>query len=151
MIGFGNTPADPKSPPLIGSRKQRLTLEKSVRPSDKITIEEMRLDLAARVGPYRIHAGMSRKFVLNEGMPAPIVVGKGQFGLPTFVRVEQSAGYLPIYLDLSNQYGGSAYLTTQFAGFMDVIVLAGEVLYATAFQVPGALNLTEIKVTEVII
>jgi hypothetical protein len=150
MFGFGQTPADPNSPPLVG-QKQRLVLEKSVRPPDRITIEEMRLDLASKVGPLRLHAGSSRSFSIIEGMPAPIAIGKGQNGLPTYVRIELVQGFLPIYLELSNQLSGSAKLTTQFAGFVDLILLPGEYLFATAYFVSDPLKTTEIKVTETII
>jgi hypothetical protein len=147
---FERTPASDK-PSLIGSDKQRLMLLKSERPPDKITIEEMRLDLAVRIGPYRLHASTSRSFVLYEGASAPVAVGKGQNGVPTFVRIESVGESSGFFLDLSTQFSNPPKFTSSFAGYIDLVLLPGEVLFATAFSIPGITKMTEIKVSEVLV
>ncbi len=129
--GFGQAQAPRKVEPLI-SPARKSTMQGSERPGDKITVEEMRLDIAARVGQFRLHAAKVRSYVLLEAVPTPIAMGKGINGLPTFVRVELCNGYNPIFLDLSTQYSWVVRLTNNFATFVDVIMLSGEVLYATA-------------------
>ena len=148
--GFGQAALGRAAGPALVSPARRSTMEPSERPGDRITIEEMRLDLAARVGPYRLHGGKVRSHVLLEAVPAPIALGKGINKLPTFVRVELINGYNPIFLDLSNQYSSIIKLTQTFATYVDVILLSGEVLYATAYQITGV-PWVEIKTTEVII
>jgi hypothetical protein len=152
VVGFGATPAAPGAPSLV-SQKRNLVLQPSVRPPDKITIEEQRLFLAATVGPYRLAAAGTRNYFLQEGIPAPVAIGKGQNGVPSFVRLELMRGYQPVYLDLalSGQFGGSALLTTQFAGHVDVVLLPSEVLFATAYFVLDIGGTTEIKVLEVLV
>jgi len=143
-------PPGPTGPPLI-SQKRTSDHFIEERPPDHITIEEMRLDLAVKVGPHRLHNGRSRRHILAEGVPAPIVLGKGKGRLPTFVRVELVDGFDPCFIDLSTQLTGSAILSRTVTEYMDVVLLVGEILFATAYQIPNVQQITNIKVTEVII
>lgn len=126
-------------------------MQRSERPGDRLTLEEMRLDLAVRVGPYRIFAGESHSYRIYEGVCTPISLAKGQNKMPSFVRVELVDGYGPINLELSTQLSSSAKLTASFANYVEVVLLAHEILFATAYNVPEADKFTELKVTEVIV
>lgn len=143
----GNTPAT-NSGSLLGTA-QRSTMQRSERPGDRITVEEMRLDLAARIGPLRLNASGSREFLLVEGVPAPVMVGKGQNKLPTFVRVELVKGETPCDLAISTQLSSSPTLSQYSSVYIDMIVHAGEPLFVTAFNT--AAGTVKIKVSEVII
>lgn len=138
---------------LIGNKPPKASeIQRSERPGDRLTIEEMRLDLCSRIGPYRVHAGKSTIFTLTEQQTQQIAIGRGFNKVPTFVRVEPLAEDDPFYLVLSTQIGGrSEDQTSTLAGSMDVILLAGETLFATAYDLgtqptPGQVR---IKVTEV--
>lgn len=139
---------------LLGNKPPKASeMQRSERPGDRLTIEEMRLDLCSRIGPYRVHAGKSTIFTLIETQTQQIAIGRGFNKVPTFVRVEPLAEDDPFYLVLSTQAlgGRSEDQTSTLAGNMDVILLAGETLFATAFDlgtqpVPGQVR---IKVTEV--
>ncbi len=152
MLGLlDQTPAAPTAELLV-SKGIKTDLQVSRRPANQITIEEMRFDLASRVGPLRLQAAKVTTFELRAGIPVFLLVGKGVNGLPTFVRIELVRGYKPIDLDLSNQReGGSAILTTNTFSAVDLIVRSGEDLYATAHNITEASGITRIKVSEVII
>lgn len=153
LLGFKDQEGPPgfrPGKPLI-SRERRSKMKNEERPADEITMEELRFDLSVRVGPYRLHSGISRRHVLVENVPAPIMIGKGKNKVPTFVRVELVDGYNPCFIDLSTQLMGSAILSRTVTEYMDVVVKAGEILFATAYQIPNVNNITEIKVTEVIV
>jgi len=136
---------------LLPPIKPHSTMQRSERPGDRLTIEERRLDLAVRVGPYRVFAGESRRVDMLEGAPVAISLAKGQNKLPSFVRVELVDGFQPFDLDLSINLQSSAVLTGVFSNYVEVVLLAHEILFATAYNVPEANNITAIKVTEVII
>lgn len=193
---FGQTPVAPKEPPLI-SYNRKSTLEIAKRPGDRITIEEMRLDLAVKIGPYRLFAGKSNVYTLAEGIPTPIiplssangspgmsfgpnlvpgvnlnitppsgsVTGRGANGLPTFIRVEVTNTADPLedkdkttfpsaYLEFSNQPSSIFRRTKYVADYVDLIVLSGETLWVTAYDISTTIytvRALEIKVTEVLI
>jgi hypothetical protein len=121
------------------------------RPADEITMEELRLDLAVRIGPYRLHNGRARRHILVQDVPVPVALGRGYNKVPTFVRVELEDGFNPCFIDLSTQLGGSAILSRTVTEYLDVVLKAGEILFATAYQVVDPNNTTHIKVTEVVI
>lgn len=130
-------------------------MQRSERPGDRLTIEEMRLDLCAKIGPYRIHAGKPRIFTIDGWTPTLIATGRGPNKVPSFIRIEMIAkdkdgnDYQPFDLLLSNQPDGAFRPTNTFSAYVDVILLAGENLYASKANgtQPGAP--VEIKVTEV--
>jgi uncharacterized membrane protein len=147
MTAKQNTPAS-VSGSLIGTI-QRSTMRISRRPGNEITVEEMRLDIASRVGPLRIQASGSREFTIVEGIPIPVMVGKGQNMLPTYVRIELVKGETPCDIAVSNQLSSSPTLTQFTTPYIDLIVLAGELLFVTAFNT--AAGTVKIKVSEVIV
>lgn len=132
-------------------------LQRSERPGDRITIEEMRLDLCSRVGPYRIVAGKSTIFTLPFAVPIQIAVGRGINKVPTFVRVEpvgyaiDGTAYAPFHLSLSTMsINPMNRLISTVVGSVDLILLAGEVLWAT--QNDSLMTVSpEIKVTEIVV
>lgn len=150
---LGQTPAAPNQPPLI-SYKQKSTLSIAQRPGDRLTVEEMRLDLAVRVGPYRLHAGSSRTIALLQGQPQLVTVAKGANGIPTFVRIELTYNNTqPCYLHLSTQPGDALIRTRMTTGYVDLVLLSGEHLYAAAYDTGIILGTraAEIMYTEVLI
>jgi len=153
LLGFKGQEGPPGPKPgtsLIGQeRRSKMKIEE--RPADEITMEEMRFDLAARVGAYRLPSGKSRLHILVENVPVAVMIGKGKNMLPTFVRVEIVDGFDPCFIALSTQLSSSSILTRTISEYVDVVVKAGEILFATAHQVPAGDNITHIKVTEVIV
>lgn len=153
LLGFKEQEGPPgpgKSRSLISQdRRSKMKIEE--RPADEITMQEIRLDLAARIGQYRLHNGRSRRHILAENVPVPISLGRGKNMVPTFIRVELENGFNPCFLDLSTQISSSAILSRTVTEYLDVILIAGEILFATAYQVTDPGQITHIKVTEVIV
>lgn len=132
---------------LFETKKKPSQMQRSERPGDKLTIEEMRLDLCSRIGPYRVVAGKSTIFTLRNDVSTLIAEGRGLNKVPSFIRIEAVDGYDPFHISLSTQQqNNQEKQTATLAGYIDVILLAGERLYAI---IQSTEDEVAIKVTEI--
>lgn len=146
---------------LLGNEPRKPSrMQRSERPGDRITLEEKRLDLCSRVGPYRIWAGTSTVILLVQGQTTRLAVGRGLDKVPSFVRIEpikytvDREVYKSFDLVLTKEmYGGGKRAVSTITSFVDVILLAGEYLYGTPIDLSNqpVVGQVEVQVTEVII
>lgn len=134
---------------LIGFRPQQSKMQRTERPGDRITLEEVRLDLASRVGPLRLLVGNVQVYTLVDRVPVKICVARGAEKQPSYVRVELVKGYHLCDLNLSTQPSSSDTLTTNQSAYVDLILKAGEELWATAYNInPADGGQIQLKVTD---